>query len=275
MKDGLIISGLSLLPRGFISRVMGMFGRTKLPSWILQPFLRWYIGHYGVNLDECVGGPEDYDSIVGFFTRELLPDARPICADADAIVSPVDGKVYALGTLVDGRVPQAPEMDYPVRDLLGGDDRYEGGDFAVIYLSPKDYHRVHTPREGTVTGWRYRPGEFWPVFPAATRKVKELFARNERMVTRLQTSVGEVAVVMVAAFGVGRIKTTYCDLITNTGEPILDGAVEPAVAVERCGEIGRFELGSTVVLVFPPNTVSWEVEAGVDVQLGSRIGGLK
>ena len=274
MKDGLIITGLSLVPRNLVSRVMGMFGRSHLPRFLLDPILRWYVGHYGVNLSECVGGLGDYNSLVDFFTRPLLPEARPICPDPDAIVSPVDGKVYAIGAIVDGRLPQAPDLDYAVADLLGGDDRYESGQFAVIYLSPKDYHRVHTPREGSVVGWRYRPGELWPVFPAATRKVRDLFAKNERMVARLDTDAGEIAVVMVGAFGVGRMRTTFCDLISNAGEPRVDGAVEPPMAIERAGELGRFEMGSTVVLVFPAGRALWSVEPGATVRLGERIGGI-
>jgi phosphatidylserine decarboxylase len=272
MKDGLIITGLSIVPRRLVSRLMGAFGRTRLPAFLLRPILRWYVGHYGVNLADCEGGIEDYDSLVAFFTRPLLPDARPICSDPDAVVSPVDGAVYAIGTIQGGRLPQAPELDYAVQDLLGGDDRYEGGEFAVIYLSPKDYHRVHTPREGTIRAWRYRPGELWPVFPAATRRVRDLFAKNERMVTLLETDAGELALVMVGAFGVGRMRTTYCDLISNTGEPAVDGAVVPPRPIERCGELGRFEMGSTVVLVFPAGRVSWSAAAGDAVRLGQRIG---
>lgn len=274
MKDGLIITGLSLLPRRLVSRGMGRVGRTRLPSFLLQPLLRWYVGHYGVNLAECAGGLGDFDSLVAFFTRPLLPEARPICAEPDAIVSPVDGRVYAIGAVQAGRLPQAPELDYAVRDLLGGDERYEGGQFAVIYLSPKDYHRVHAPREGTVLGWRYRPGALWPVFPAATRRVRDLFARNERLIVRVETSAGEVAVVMVGAFGVGRMRTTFCELITNAGAPEGDGALDPPRAVARAEELGRFEMGSTVVLLFPPGSARWSVEAGVDVRLGQRIGGV-
>ena len=272
MKDGVIITGLSLLPRRLVSRGMGRFGRARLPSFVLRPLLRWYVGHYGVNLLECAGGLEDFDSLVAFFTRPLLPEARPICQDPDAIVSPVDGRVYAIGAVEKGRLPQAPGLDYAVRDLLGGDERYEGGQFAVIYLSPKDYHRVHAPREGSILGWRYRPGALWPVFPAATRRVRDLFARNERLIVRVQTEAGEVAVVMVGAFGVGRMRTTFCDLITNAGARAGDGSLEPAQAVQRCGELGRFEMGSTVVLLFPPGRAEWSVEAGVDVRLGQRIG---
>ncbi len=252
---------------------MGRFGRSRLPRWLLQRILRWYVGHYGVNLDEAARPLSDYSSLVDFFTRSLTDGVRPTSQDADAIVSPVDGKVYAIGTVKDGRLPQAPNLDYAVQTLLGGDDRFDGGEFAVIYLSPKDYHRVHSPREGQIIGWRYRPGRLWPVFPAATRRIRDLFARNERLVIHLDTDAGKIAYVMVGAFGVGRMRTTFCDLVTNEGWQGGDKTLDPPRSVERAGELGRFEMGSTVVLLFEAARVSWDVEAGATVRLGERIGG--
>jgi len=275
VKDGFIITLLSVLPRKLVSRTMGAGTRLALPRGVHRAILRWYVGHYGVNLDECVGGVEDYPTIAEFFTRPLLPDARPVDPAPDALVSPVDAKVYVLGTTEKGRIPQSPELDYPVQTLLGGDQRYEKADFAVLYLAPKDYHRVHSPREGDVVGYRYRPGELWPVFPGATRRVKELFARNERLVIRLQTDLGEVAVVMVGAFGVGRMSLAFGDTVTNTGSAPEEHAFLEPKAVERSAELGRFGMGSTVILLMPHGTVDWCVEPGQDVKLGQAIATLK
>jgi len=271
MKDGLIINLLSVLPRKLVSRTMGAGTRLALPRSVHRMILRWYVRHYGVNLDECVGGIEDYPTIAEFFTRPLLPDVRPTDPAPEALVSPVDAKVYVLGTTEEGRIPQSPELDYPVRTLLGGDQRYEKADYAVLYLAPKDYHRVHSPREGGIVGYRYRPGELWPVFPGATRRVKELFAINERLVIRVDTDLGEIAVVMVGAFGVGRMSLSFSDTVTNTGSAPEEHAFPAPLAVERAGELGRFGMGSTVILLLPHGTVDWTVEPGQDVKLGQRI----
>ena len=273
VKDGLILSLLSAVPRSALSRGMGAFSRLSLPRALHRLLLRWYVRKYGVDLGECVGGVEDYPSLGAFFIRELKPGTRPVAEESDALVSPADGLVYAAGKVEDGKLPQAPDLDYAVRTLLDGDDRYEGGDFAVIYLSPKDYHRVHSPREGQVVGHRYLPGRLWPVFPAATRKIRDLFARNERLVIRLETSkAGEVAVVMVGAFGVGRMATVFADLVTNTGQPKDDRLLPSPHPVVRAGELGRFEMGSTVVLLTEPGRVDFECRPGDVVKMGERIG---
>jgi phosphatidylserine decarboxylase len=255
---------------------MGAFTRLRMPGFLHRMFLRWYVGKYGVNLDECVGGITDYDSLSAFFIRQLKPGMRPTASEPGDIVSPADGLVYAAGSVTNGRLPQAPDLDYAVQTLLDGDTRYEGGDFAVIYLSPKDYHRVHSPREGRVVGHRYLPGRLWPVFPAATRKIRDLFARNERLVIRLASEgAGEIAVVMVGAFGVGRMATVFADLVTNTGTPKEDLTLPSPHVVERAGELGRFEMGSTVVLLTEPGTVAFSCTPGETVRVGERIGTLR
>jgi len=276
VKDGLILSVLSAVPRSTASRLLGAFCRLSMPRWLHRRGVNWYVKKYGVNLDECVGGVMDYPSLSAFFIRRLKDGARPVAEGSDAVVSPADGLVYAAGTVVNGRLPQAPELDYAVSTLLDGDGRYEGGDFAVIYLSPKDYHRVHSPREGRVVGHRYLPGRLWPVFPAATRRIRDLFARNERLVIRLQTErAGEIAVVMVGAFGVGRMATEFADLVTNTGAPKGDLQLPAPFEVDRSGELGRFEMGSTVVLLTEPGKVEFECRPDQAVRVGERIGRLR
>lgn len=272
MKDALVVNVLSVLPRRWFSRLMGAFTRTSLPGLFHRMLLRWYVGHYGVDLSECEGGIEDYSSLSSFFVRALKPGVRPVAESAESLVSPVDGEVYAFGKVKDGRLPQAEHLDYAVSDLLAGDQRYEDGEFAVLYLSPKDYHRVHSPREGRLLGFRYRPGELWPVFPGATRRIADLFARNERLILRLATDAGEVACVMVGAFGVGRMRLQAADLVTNTGQPAADSDFEEPPEIGRCEELGRFEMGSTVVLLFEPGRVQWRLESGQQVRLGQEIG---
>lgn len=279
MKDALIVSVLSVVPKNLAARLMGRFARTRFPVALQQALLRWYVGKYRVNLEECVGELADYASLTDFFTRALKPGVRPIDEAADALVSPVDGAVYAVGPVKAGRLYQSDGLDYSVRELLGGaagqgDARYDDGEYAVIYLSPRDYHRVHTAREGTVERFDYLPGRLWPVFPAATRRIRDLFARNERLVTWMRSGSVEYALVMVGAFGVGRMRAVYTELVSNTGVPAVKAELTPVVSLTRCAELGRFEMGSTVILVFPRGSVEWTIRPGETLKLGSRIGRL-
>ena len=266
MKDALIVSLLSIIPRNHGARAMGWFARTGLSRVITRAF----VAVYQVNLDEAEGDISDFPTLEALFTRSLKPGVRPIDASPDALVSPADGTCAAVGLTTDGRIELPGGQHLNVGSLLGShpDDERE---VAVIYLSPKDYHRVHVPREGRATGWKYVPGTLRPVFPAAVRKVPDLFSKNERSVVHLDTALGQVDVVLVGAFGVGRISLELCDLITNTGGEATSQAVEPPRALERGALLGTFHLGSTVVLVLPPGAVQWSIRPGDKVRLGASI----
>ncbi len=278
MNDAWIVTALSLVPKPATSRLMGRFARIRLPRVFHRALLGWYVRTYGVNLDECVGGIEDYDSLEDFFTRPLEPGRRPLDTDPDAIVSPVDARVYAVGTLNGHHPPAGGEgeaalADFDVRKLTGS-DLYENGTFAVLYLSPRDYHRIHYPREGKVVGYRYNPGSLWPAFPASVEKIKGLFSQNERLAVRLHCQgLGELAVVLVGAFGVGRMTVGFCDLVTNTGGRAEDRELV-GISAARGAELGRFHMGSTVILVAPAGTIAWELEVDQIVRVGRRIGRL-
>jgi phosphatidylserine decarboxylase len=273
MKDALIISALSLVPKHAVAGWMGRFARLELPAPFRRLLLRAYVWKYNVDLSECEGTIDDYPSLVAFFTRALRAGVRPVDTRANAIVSPCDGKVYAVGTITNDVIPQSESQHFSAIELLAGKIGYEGGQYAVIYLSPRDYHRVHVPREGTVTRFQYVPGALWPVFPAATRSIPFLFSRNERLTAFLDTDCGEVAEVMVGAFGVGRMRVVFNEIITNQGgKTTVEQAVSPAMALARAAELGRFEMGSTVVLLFPPGRIRWTVHAGQAVKLGEQIG---
>ncbi len=289
MKDALILSALSVLPKNRVARLMGAFARTRLPAVARRALLRWYVGKYGVNLAECEGELDDFPTLTAFFTRALKPGARPVDPAPDAIVSPCDGMTYAVGRVQNGRIPQSPHgaavgvpgKSFDGTELLGGDARYVDGEYAVLYLSPRDYHRVHVPREGSVVRSAYLPGRLWPVFPSATRGVDELFSRNERLTTWIAADLGgsspspaEYALVMVGAFGVGRIRVVYDPQITNTGMPAVTAALPAPVPLDRAAELGRFEMGSTVILVFPRGSVEWTISPGDPVRLGAAIGRL-
>ncbi len=272
MNDALIVSALSLVPKHAASFGMGALARLRLPGPLLRAALRFYIWKYGVNLEEAEHPLGSYTSLVDFFTRALKPGLRTVDTLADSIVSPADGKVYACGIVRDDRIPQSDTQHFSAKELLGGEEGYEGGAYAVIYLSPRDYHRVHTPAAGSVTRFQYLPGALWPVFPAATRQIPYLFSRNERLCARIATGAGELALVMVGAFGVGRIRVVFDPIVSNTsGEAVPSRVVTPPHALQRGDEFGRFEMGSTVVLLFPPGAVEWTVNAGYPVRVGERI----
>jgi len=272
MKDALIVSALSLVPKHAVSGWMGALARARLPGPLLRLALRWYVWKYAVDVSEAAAPLESYTSLVDFFTRELRPGVRPIDPDPAAIVSPADGKVYACGVVENDRIPQSELQHFSAKELLAGREGYEGGSYIVIYLSPRDYHRVHTPIAGTVDRFQYVPGALWPVFPAATRKIPYLFSRNERLSAMLQSAVGEVALVMVGAFGVGRIRVVFDPIVSNTGgKQTVERDVRPAPSLARAAEIGRFEMGSTVVLLFPPGKVTFTCKPGDPVRVGQRI----
>ena len=245
---------------------MGWFARTPVSSWMTRAFVR----AYGVDLSEAEGDLADYGDLEALFTRTLKPGARPIDPAPDSLVSPVDGTVAALGPTTDGCIEVAPGRSLDLRALLGKDG--EAWEVAVLYLSPKDYHRVHVPREGTAVDWSYLPGTLWPVFPAAVRRVDGLFSRNERLSVGLETDRGRIEVVLVGAFGVGRIEVAVTDLLSNDGADAAVGEVK--LPLDRGAWLGTFHLGSTVVLALAPGTVRWEVAVGEPVRMGRRLGGL-
>ncbi len=275
MKDSLVVSLLSVVPRRHTSRVMGWLSRLRLVGFLRRALLRWYVSTYGVNLDECEGRLEDYPSLAEFFVRPLRPGLRPVCADAQALVSPADGVVAGFGDVTDGSFPQGDGVASQVGELLGGAEGYADGHYAIIYLAPKDYHRVHSPLEGRLRRISYRPGAMWPVFPAATRKIRDLFARNERLLLWLDLEPHTMVVAMIAAFGVGRMETPFASLVTNTGIPAAEIELAEAPQVVRGAEVGRFGMGSTVVLLLPKGSVTWELSPGQGVRVGERIGRLE
>jgi len=265
MKDALIVSALSLVPRNRGAAAMGWTARTRVSSW----FTGLFVTVYGVNMAEAEHPRSAYPTLEALFTRRLKEGARPIDDTPEAIVSPVDGTCAFVGPSTDGQIEIAPGRHLSLSQLVGRPLDGEH-DAVVLYLSPTDYHRVHVPREGRATRWAYVPGTLWPVFPAAVRTIDGLFARNERLTVTVQTDAGPLDVVLVGAFGVGRISSVVTDIISNAGATAATGEVD--LALERGGDLGVFHLGSTVVLVAPPGAWRWSVQAGDTVRMGKAIG---
>ena len=227
--------------------------------------IRWFIRRYGVDMGDAVApDPASYPDFNHFFTRALKPQARPIPADPDFIVSPADGMLSSFGSIRAGTLFQAKGQSYTLDALLAGDHRlssaFKDGSYATIYLAPRDYHRVHCPADGHLTRAIYVPGEFFSVNPKTVAQVPAIFARNERVIFDIETNFGPMAVIMVGAVCVSSVSTQWDGEITGSrgGPSVRD--YHPTPALVRGDELARFNMGSTVVAIFPPDTFTWEVE---------------
>ncbi len=281
MNDRLFISWLRLLPKNALSRLVGRLTDARLPGGPLRAAMRGFARAYRIDLTESPP-LESYPTFGTFFARPLLPGRRPITPGDEVVVSPVDAVVSETGVATAGRLIQAKGIDYGVGALLGDEALgrpFEGGAWATLYLSPQDYHRIHFPLGGRITGWRYVPGQLWPVNAASVRHVPGLFTVNERLVTLLESPLGPVAVVSVGATVVGRVRASFDAAVPCTDQPGARGvqahdyAAPPAV--EKGAELGAFEMGSTVVLVFAPGRVTLDprLVPGARVRVGQAIGG--
>jgi len=253
---------LRVLPRTRITRAMGRLADFAWPDRVGQAVVNLYCRAYDVDLEECrkASGFMSFDE---FFTRELRDGARPLPDDPNIVISCADGRVDSIGP-IDGRAFAVKGRPYRVEELLGDEDearRYEGGAGCVVYLSPRDYHRVHAPVAGTITAVRSMPGDYYPVNAIGVRHVHNLFVRNRRVSIAIDTpNLGRVTVVMVAAMVVGRITVTGID---ERDVPIGLQKLSSPLHVERGDEIGIFRLGSTAVVFFEPGVVSsWLVDEG-------------
>lgn len=277
MRDQAFMTLMRLLPKSAVSSVVGAVTRAPLPPRVHQAAMRVFAKGYRIDLDEAEGRIEDFATFGQFFTRRLREGARTIDPDPSAIVSPVDAHVSQSGAIESGRCLQAKGIWFPVDRLLGDARQalsFEGGAFATLYLSPRDYHRFHAPVAGRITGYTYLPGEFWPVNAASVRTREALFAVNERLVTYLDTALGRLAFVAVGATCVSRIHASYDSLVTHTGEGARAHTYERPIPIEKGGELGMFEMGSTVIVLFERGRVRWDerLVPEAPVRLGERIG---
>jgi phosphatidylserine decarboxylase len=251
-----------------------------MPRFLLTPFIRIFSRLYGVELTEASQQVSEFRTFNEFFTRQLLPDSRPLDPDPDAVLSPVDGFIGEYGRINDGRLIQAKGLDYRLADLLldsKRDNLYDSGEFITIYLAPQNYHRIHSMVDGEVREFSYIPGDLWTVSPLGVHHVPNLFARNERLTTYIQTNKGECALIKVGATVVGRIRVSYDDQISNRlGALAKHHDLKTPYRLERGEEVAMFELGSTVICLFPPGQVELnELELGQKIRLGNSIGRFK
>ncbi|MEX0341733.1 MAG: archaetidylserine decarboxylase [Erythrobacter sp.] len=266
------------LPHHAVSRAAGKLASSRVP-WIRDLLIRRFIDAYDVDMAEAARGPGEFDSFNDFFTRELKPGARPLADASQFVLCPADGAVSQIGRIEDGRIFQAKGRHFTADQLLGGDAaaaaRFEGGHFATIYLSPRDYHRVHMPASGDLASATYVPGDLFSVNQVTAENVDGLFARNERLACLFDGDDGRFASVMVGAMIVAGIETVWSGPVA-THAPTL-AREDFASGTHHLGagaEMGRFILGSTVVLLFEPDMVEWidGIAAGDSVRMGQALG---
>lgn len=283
MKDALFIALQRLVPQHWLSRAAGVLAQSKEPL-VKNTFIRWFVKHYQVDMSQAQEeNPLAYANFNAFFTRALKPGMRPVCADNNAVACPADGAISQLGHIENGRVFQAKGQSYSVLELLGGDEAtancFNAGEFATIYLSPRDYHRVHMPFGGKLTKMTHVPGDLFSVNTVTAAEVPRLFARNERVVCHFQTAAGPMVVVLVGAMIVASIETVWAGLVTPIKKRVRTteyGSKSAEIRLEKGDEMGRFLLGSTAIVLFPKDTVSWDAEliANSTVRMGQQIGSL-
>jgi phosphatidylserine decarboxylase len=272
-------------PGPVYSALVGLTARRRLPVPLRGAAYRAFARAVGADLAEAELDLRAYSSFGDLFARRLRPGSRPLCEDLDAVISPCDGVLAARGTAVDGALVQAKGRNYQLEDLVVDPalaDELRGGAYATIYLSPRDYHRVHAPIDGHIVSYDYIPGALWPVNPRIASSRDRLLVRNERVVIQLDAGhFGKVAVVMVGASGVGNIKLEHAERVSASGESAAWRAtgerrrVEVGVDVQRGDELGAFRLGSTVVMVFRPGKITLEGEVGQAMRFGERMGSVR
>jgi phosphatidylserine decarboxylase len=261
MKNKLFILLQYCLPQHTLSRFIGKIAEWHAPTWLLQPLLRWFVKKQSVDMSIALK-PElqDYPSFNAFFIRKLKAEARPIAND---VVSPADGSISQISSIKNDQIFQAKGINYSLHQLLAKQDdiaeHFIDGQFSTIYLSPRDYHRVHMPCDGQLLTSTYVPGKLFSVNPTTVNAIDGVFARNERLINIFNTDKGKVAVILVGAMLVAGIQTSFQGKITPT--PLKTTQTwhyeQENIYFKRGEELGYFNFGSTVILLFEKNTLQW------------------
>jgi phosphatidylserine decarboxylase len=278
-----LLAGIQyLLPHHLLSRLVYAFMRIRLAP-IKNTQIALIGSVFGVEWDEAkIENISEFETFNAFFTRELKPGAREIDPDPMVFVSPSDGKISQSGRITNDRAVQAKGQHYSIRSLLANDPssaEFINGFFTTVYLSPKDYHRVHMPFDGKLQRMIHVPGRLFSVAPYTVRQVPDLFARNERVVSLFDTAHGPMALILVGAMLVSSMETVWSGVVTPPrGRKVTRGDWSRRdIRLARGEEMGRFNMGSTVILLLPPAAVSSinHYESGDDVVMGQRLGRLR
>ena len=274
LKKKVFIQAQRIVPQQKLSRVVGKVAASENPI-VKNIVIQAFKAQYGIDMSIAEqSNALKFKSFNEFFTRSLKSGARQIDANANSIISPADGAISQLGKIDDGDIFQAKGQSFSVEKLIGDPQLaapFKNGEFATVYLSPKDYHRVHMPFAGTLTETLYIPGELFSVNQTTAENIPGLFARNERMVCLFDTDVGRMAVVLVGAMIVAGIETVATGKVKPTGRLELN---HHNLALAKGDELGRFYLGSTAVVLFEPNKMAWNTSfrANSTVVMGEALG---
>jgi phosphatidylserine decarboxylase len=274
----LAAQAIRALPRKHLSRLLGRVALLPGPTPVLNAAIAAYVRAYGVDMGEVEVPQDGFRSFDEFFTRRLKPGAREIDPDRRALVSPADGRIEGFGRLTENAELVVKGMRYTAGDLLGDAQEaigYQGGHYFVVYLSPMDYHRVHAPTSGSVQQVRYVPGTLFPVNRIGSQYIPQLLARNERIAIVQESEVhGAVTTILVGAIGVGRIGLAFDELQTNSGYTVGTRSYADApISIDRGDELGVFHVGSTVIVMTPPEcTIDVDLEVGGSIRMGEAMG---
>lgn len=255
-----------ILPQHLLSRITGRLADSEI-SHIKNPLIKLFINHFDVVLHEAkVEDYRNFKNFNAFFTRELKEGSREISRAPNTVASPADGAISEIGDIELGSIMQAKGQSYSLMSLLAGDselcNKVLGGKFATIYLSPKDYHRVHMPIDGTLKRMTYVPGKLFSVNQATANQIPGLFARNERLICEFEGTQGPFVMILVGAMIVAGIETIWAGQVAPVTPKLksIDYSNMKDITLKKGDEMGRFQLGSTVILLFPEKTVAWESE---------------
>ena len=292
MKNRIMDVVMPILPRNGLSHWVGRLAHKKIPGPLGQASVAWFAKRYAIDLSEAEHPLESYESIGALFSRRLRPGVRPI---GKGIVHPADGRLSECGVIENQRCIQAKGKDYGIAELLGDAESakiFEGGTYMTYYLCPTDYHRVHAPVDGRLTWLTHSPGDMWPVNEWSVNAIFDLFPTNERVSVGIETEEGRVALVMVAATNVGNMTMTF-DSEIRTNSRLLRQAsgsgqdvpsprsrkstakfYDPAIGIRKGDEIGVFNMGSTVVMLYEKGMVPrgvFEALRGRPVRMGESL----
>ena len=282
MLSRLFVALQYLLPKYWLTSVVYRLARVRTPA-VKNALIRGFPKLYDVRLDEVQGRvPDDFATFNDFFIRKLVDGSRPVDPDPRAIVSPADGTLSQAGVVHGNRILQAKGIDYKLEDLLAADidlaREFAGGTFATIYLAPYNYHRVHAPVDAELVRAHYVPGDLFSVNSSTAAHVPGLFRRNERLNLHFRTAFGPLVVVLVGALNVGSISTPWSGEIRPRKTGVVESIDLSAASrdVRKGDLLGWFNMGSTVILLLPEGSCSWngDFEAGVTTVVGKSIGEL-
>ncbi|RDI42412.1 archaetidylserine decarboxylase [Aquicella lusitana] len=249
-----------LLPQHLLSALAGRLAESRSPR-LKNSLIRFFIHRYKVDLSEAISeNLDDYPTFNSFFIRQLKPGIRPLALAPEAVISPVDGRVAALGKINQNQLLQAKKHYYNLETLLGNDKElatlFSDGDFATLYLAPQNYHRVHMPLSGTLTKSIYVPGKLFSVNRITSELIPNLYSRNERLISLFDTEAGKMAMILVGAMIVGSIQTVWMTQPIRSHQMITETFTN-GLTLQKSAELGYFKMGSTVILLFEKNKVTW------------------